>query len=192
MKKVLIINGNPVPDSLSAAFAKQYFESANGAGAECKLLHIREMNFDLNLHQGYRLRPVMEKDVIKAQEDIKWAEHLVLIYPVWWASFPALFKGFIDRVFTPGFAFKYRENSQFWDKYLTQKSARLIVTMDAPTWYYKWMVGQPGIKAIKKGTLEFSGIKPVKVSLYGKVKFSTESQRKLWLKEIEKLAIQEI
>lgn len=99
----------------------------------------------------------------------------------------ALLKGFIDRTFLPGFAFKYRENSPFWDKYLTGKTARLIITMDAPAWYNYWINGNAGVKAMKKATLEFCGIKPVKVTTIGSVRFLKPEQIQKWLEKSEKL-----
>jgi NAD(P)H dehydrogenase (quinone) len=79
---------------------------------------------------------------------------------------------FIDRVFLPGFGFQYRDDSVWWDKLLKGKSARLIVTMDTPLWYFRLINGQPGHKAMEKSTLDFCGIKPVKISSIGPVKHS--------------------
>jgi NAD(P)H dehydrogenase (quinone) len=190
MKNILIINANPVKNSLSESMAKHYLQAAESAGAQCKLIHLNDLDFDPILHNGYRKSPEMEKDLIQIQQDIKWANHLVLVYPTWWNTYPALLHGFIDRVFTPGFAFKYRENSKFWDKYLTGKSARLIVTMDSPTWYYKLLVGKPGHRAMKKGILEFCGIKPVKITNFGEVKSSTPEQREKWMNKVKELGEQ--
>ena len=100
---------------------------------------------------------------------------------------PALLKGFIDRTFLPGFAFKYRQNSLFWDRLLTNRSARLLVTMDAPPWYYRWVYKQPGHNMMKKTILGFCGIKPVKVSEFGPIKMSTEEQRHKWLLKAREL-----
>ena len=121
------------------------------------------------------------------QEEILAADHIVLVYPNWWSTFPALLKGFIDRVFVPGFAFKYHEKGPFWDKLLTGKTARLLVTMDTPWWYY-WLVNRSaGHNAIKIGVLEFCGIKPVKISVFSPVKSSDEAKRKQWLEEVRQL-----
>src|SRR5690606_21331495 len=110
----------------------------------------------------YRKRTQLERDLFSAKKRIADSDHLVFIYPTWWGFVPALMKGFIDRIFLPGFAFKYRANSPFWDKYFTGKSARVITTMDAPYWYY-WLVnGRPGEKLMKNMILEFCGVKPVK------------------------------
>jgi NAD(P)H dehydrogenase (quinone) len=108
---------------------------------------------------------------------IKWADHLVFVYPTWWGTMPALLKGFIDKVFLPGFGFKYRKDSVWWDKLLTGKSARLIVTMDTPPWYFRWVYGRPSHNAMKKSTLEFCGVKPVKIISIGPVKHAESRGR---------------
>jgi len=129
----------------------------------------------------------LEPELIHAQELIRKATHLVWVYPTWWATFPAIMKGFIDRVFLPGFAFKYWKDSLFWDKLLTGKSARLLVTMDTPPWYYRWVYGAPGHKAIKKGVLEFCGISPVSVSTFGPVKSASKEKIQTWLRKVYQL-----
>jgi putative NADPH-quinone reductase len=122
-----------------------------------------------------------------AQEMIRWADHLVFFYPNWWSTFPALLKGFIDRTFLPGFAFKYRTGNRTPEKLLTGKSARLIVTMDNSPWYYRWVLKQPGHNAMKRGTLQFCGINPVRITTVGPVKTSSEKTRQKWLRSISRL-----
>jgi len=89
---------------------------------------------------------------------------------------PALLKGFLDRIFLPGFAFKYRPNSALWDRLLTGRSAELLVTMDSPPWYYRWVQRQPGHRQMKQTILEFSGIRPVRVHSFGPVIKSSEAR----------------
>jgi putative NADPH-quinone reductase len=139
---------------------------------------------------GYRKRTELEPNLLDAQEKIKWATHLVWIYPVWWGSLPALLKGFIDRVFLPGFAFQKRENSVWWDKLLTGKSARIISTLDQPAWYYWLVYREPSNNAMKKLTLQFCGIHPVKVTSIGPLRLSKEAYRLNWLKKIEQLGFE--
>lgn len=187
MKKILIINAHPLKDSFCASLALSYMKGAEQSGASCKLVHLIDLNFDPIMHFGYKKRMEMEPDLIQIQHDITEADHLVLVYPNWWATYPAQLKGLFDRAFVPGFAFKYRENSPLWDKLLTGKSARMIVTMDTPGWYYSLIYKNAGHNAVKVGVLEFSGFKPVKVTAYSPVKSSTEAKRFKWLKEVEKL-----
>jgi putative NADPH-quinone reductase len=190
MKKILIILGHPVKDTFSGLLFENYRNGALAAGAEVKELILREMKFDLNFSEGYRGNQELEPDLQKAQELITWAEHIVLIYPNWWSTFPALLKGFIDRTFLPGFAFKYRKGSLLWDKLLTGRSARLIITMDTPPWYYWLVYRRPGHNAMKRGILEFCGIRPVRITTIGSLKVSSESKRQQWLSKVLKLGKQ--
>ena len=98
-------------------------------------------------------------------------------------------KGFIDRVFLPGIVFKPRENSVWWDKLLTGKTAHIITTLDQPGWYYRLVYGRPSINQLKKSTLEFCGVKPVRVTYVGIIKSSTPENRLKWLKDIEKKGV---
>ncbi len=185
MKNILIIQGHPVKDSFSTYIRDAYQRGAESVNANVKLLKLSDLDFKLNFSEGYRGNQELEPDLIKAQELITWADHLVFIYPNWWSTFPALVKGFIDRTFLPGFAFKYREDSVLWDKLLIGKSARIIVKMDSPIWYYRWVMKAPGHNAMKKGILGFCGIKPIRITSLGPIKKSSEKQRDRWLKKIE-------
>jgi putative NADPH-quinone reductase len=185
MKKILIINGHPNKDSLNFALAAAYKKGALKAGAEVQEIVIRELQFNPNLQSGYQKRTELEPDLLAAWEKIKWAEHLVWIHPVWWGGMPAITKGFIDRLFLPGFAFQYRENSVWWDKLLSGKTGHIITTLDQPAWYYRLMFGNPSVNQLKKSVLGFCGVKPVKVSYFGPVKSSTEQLRKKWLEKVE-------
>jgi putative NADPH-quinone reductase len=190
MMKILIINGHPDIESFNFALAESYKKGAIVSGADVKEINIRELNFNPNLQFGYRKRTELEPDLIDAQEKIRWAEHFVWIYPVWWGSIPAIMKGFIDRVFLPGFAFQKRENSVWWDKLLKNKSARIISTLDLPAWYYWLVYRQPSHNAIKKLTLQFCGISPVSVTTIGPIRLSKETYRQNWLRKVEKLGLQ--
>jgi len=189
-KKILIINGHPDKESFSFGLAEAYKKGALLSGADVKEIVIRELQFNPNLQFGYRKRTELEPDLIDAQQKIKWAEHLVWIYPVWWGSLPAILKGFIDRVFLPGFAFQKRENSVWWDKLLKNKSARIISTLDQPAWYYRFVYRQPSNNAMKKLTLQFSGINPVNITNIGPIRLSKETYRQHWLEKIERLGQQ--
>ena len=184
-KKILIINGHPNKDSLNFELAASYKKGALESNAEVEELIISDLQFNPNLEFGYLKRTELEPDLLDAWEKIKWSDHLVWIHPVWWAGLPAMLKGFIDRLFLPGMAFKSRENSVWWDKLLTGKTAHIITTLDAPGWYYWLVLGKPSINQLKKATLEYCGIKPVKVTYFGSVKKSNSELRKKWLNKIE-------
>ena len=150
-------------------------------------VNLRDLNFNPILASGYRMRTELEPDLLKVQQQIKDCDHLVLVYPNWWSTYPALLKGFVDRVFLPGFAFTYRENSPLWNKLLKGKSARMIVTMDTPGWYYYLINRSPGHNSMKRGILEFCGISPVKITSFHMLRSSGEKSRNKWISMVERL-----
>jgi putative NADPH-quinone reductase len=185
--KILVVNGHPDSQSLCSALARAYMEGAASSDAEVRSIDLSKIAFNPNLKYGYRQRTELEDDLIEAQKLISWADHLVFVYPTWWGAMPAILKGFIDRVFLPGYAFKYRKNSALWDKLLTGKSAHLIVTMDTPAWYYKWIYRSAGHNVMKRNILQFSGITPVRITEITPVKSSSPEKRAKWLEKVKQL-----
>lgn len=187
-KKIVLILGHPQTDSLCGALAAAYQQGAEAAGHQVRRLALGELEFEPLLHHGYGQQQDLEPDLQAAQQAILWADHLVLVYPTWWGGMPALLKGFIDRVFLPGFAFKYRNGSSLWDKLLSGRSAQLLVTMDSPPWYFRFINRMPGHHQMKRTILEFCGIRPVQIHSFGPVRGSTPEQRQRWLVKVSKLA----
>lgn len=188
-KKILIINCHPNPESFNYALAAAYKNGAEDTGAEVKEIQIAGLNFNPNLQYGYKKRTELEPDLIDSFEKIKWADHLVWIHPLWWSGLPAIAKGFIDRLFLPGFTFQYRENSIMWDKLLKGKTARIIVTLDQPGWFYRFFNGNASVNQLKRGVLKFCGVSPVRLSYIGIIKTSDEKKRRNWLDKIYKLGV---
>lgn len=187
MKQILIINGHPNTESFNYALARAYKVGAEAAGANVFEINISALDFNPNLQFGYKKRMELEPDLLDSLEKIKRADHLVWVHPVWWGGFPAMMKGFIDRLFLPGITFKYRENSVWWDKLLVGKTARIMTTIDQPSWYYRLVYGSPSVNQLKKSILEFCGVKPVKVSYFGIVKTADLRKRNKWLEQAESL-----
>lgn len=186
-KKILLINGHPNKDSFNFGIAEAYKKGAAQSGAEIREIVIAELNFNPNLQFGYQKRTELEPDLLEAWEKIQWAEHLVWVHPVWWGGLPAITKGFIDRLFLPGFAFRYRENSPFWDKLLKGKTAHIITTLDQPALFYRLVFHRPSVNQLKRSVLKFCGIKPVKVSYIGIIRNSKPEMREKWLEKVERL-----
>lgn len=181
-RRILVILGQPSSHSLCSSLAHAYADAARQSGAEVRLLSLGDMHFDPVLRQGYAHVQPLEPDLNDAQMDIRWAQHLVWVYPIWWGGLPALLKGFLDRIFLPGFAYKYRTNSMLWDRLLTGRSAELLVTMDSPPWYYRWIQRQPGHRQMKQTILQFCGIRPVRIHSFGPVVHSSDAVRARWIK----------
>lgn len=189
MKKILVINGHPDPESYNNALFESYIKGAEKSGHDVDTIVLRELSFKPNLAFGYRKRTELEPDLETAREKMMWADHLVWIFPVWWGSMPALLKGFIDRTFLPGYAFQKREGSLWWDKLMKGKSARVINTLDQPAWYYRWYYKRPTYYTFKKLVLNFVGITPVKVTTIGPIRLSKDSFRAKWLGRVERLGL---
>ena len=186
-KKVLVINGHPDKESFNYALSEAYLEGLEDSKVQVELLNIADLDFNPNLKYGYRKISELEPDLLEAIDKIKQADHMVWILPMWWYGMPALMKGFIDRIFLPGFFFKYQKGNPFPKKLLKGKTARLIITADTMRWYDRWFMGSPLINQFKKGTLEFCGVKPVRVTYIAPIKDSTPSFRAKWLSKVKKL-----
>ncbi|MBS1187797.1 MAG: NAD(P)H-dependent oxidoreductase [Burkholderiaceae bacterium] len=182
-KRILVILGHHTKDSLCGALADAYAQGAVLAGHEVKRIAVGELAFDPVIRDVTCMNDIREPDLLAAQTAIAWAQHIVLVYPVWWGGPSALLKGFIDRVFTSGFAFRFKENSPFWERLLAGRSAHLLVTMDTPPWYYRWIFRMPGHQLMKRTILEFCGIKPVQITDFAPVRGSSVDKREKWLEQ---------
>lgn len=143
-----------------------------------EIVHLADLTFDPILHEGYRKVMPLEPDLVRAQELIRACTRLVICYPHWWGTGPAILKGFIDRTFLPGFAFKYRDKSAFWDKLLSGRSAEIWLLSDSPRFWFVLKYWNSPIKWLKTATLDFCGFKPVKVNIVDRVRFLSEDLRK--------------
>ncbi|CAM3638060.1 NAD(P)H-dependent oxidoreductase [Paracidovorax anthurii] len=187
-RKITVILGHPDSSSFCGALAERYAAAARAAGHEVRLLKLGDMDFDPILRHGYQRVQPLEPDLQEVSDAILWARHLVFVYPIWWGSIPALLKGMLDRVLLPGYAFRMRKDSPWWDKLLAGRSADLIVTMDTPPWYYRLIYSMPGHHQMKKTILEYCGVKPVRITALGPVRYAPEQRRGRWLQRIERLA----
>lgn len=184
MKNILLINGHPDKESFNHALAASYKKGVLETNATIEEITIADLNFNPTLKYGYRKRTELEPDLLASLAKIKKANHIVWVFPIWWAGYPAMMKGFIDRAFLPGITFQPIEGKPFPEKLLKGKTSRLIITSDTPGWYDYLFMKRPAIRQFKKGTLEFCGIKPVKTTFLSVIKDSTTEQRNLWLNKV--------
>lgn len=183
MLQVLVIVGHPRRDSLSGALAESYISGAIESGADVETLYIADLSFNLHVeHPTPHMQP-LEEDVARSQQLIAWADHIVFVYPTWWGTMPALLKGFIDRVFTSGFAFMEIEGGTGYAPLLSGRTAQLITTMDTPPFVYRFIYGAPGNRALGSATLGFCGITVGSILNFGPVRDSTAEKRKAWLEK---------
>lgn len=187
-KRITLVLGHPDAGSYCGALADTYAQAARQAGHEVKLIRLGELDFDPVLHQGYKTVQPLEPDLQAAQAAITWANHLVFVYPLWWGAMPALLKGFFDRVFLPGYAFKYRRNSPLWDRLLSGRSAQVFTTMDTPPWYYRLVYSMPAHHQMRKTILEFCGIRPVRITSFGPLRHASDARKAAWLEKVARAA----
>lgn len=189
---ILLILGHPSENSFCNALLEAYKKGVETTGANCKTIYISRLDFNVNLADGYKTGETLalEKDLIRAQELILRADHVVLSYPNWWGFMPAITKGFIDRIFLPDFAFRHHSGKIFPEKLLKGKSLRLLVTMDTPKWWFYLIYRASQYQILKHIVFGYVGFDPIRFSTFGFMRKSTESQRNQWLKKTEQLVKQ--
>lgn len=125
--KHLIIYAHPNANSLNHHFKQTIVDLLEKQHAEVVVRDLYQLNFDpvlsLGDMEGQR-RGTVAPDVKQEQEFIVWADQLTFIYPIWWTGMPAIMKGYIDRVMSYGFAYRYDEGIQ--KGLLTGKTAVII------------------------------------------------------------------
>ena len=136
--RIAIIQGHPdtAPQRFCRALADAYAEGATRAGHEVRRIDVAAIDFPLVRTQAQFERGSPPAAIAAAQETLRWANHWVIVYPLWLGDAPALFKAFIEQTFRPGFALRYREG-QLPEGLLKGKSARVIVTMAMPAFVYR-------------------------------------------------------
>jgi putative NADPH-quinone reductase len=115
------------------------------------------------------------------------ADHLVLLYPLWLGGMPALLKGFLEQILTPGFAYAMIEGGKGWTKGLKGKSARIIVTMGMPALAFRWYFGSHSLKSLKRSILGFCGVRPIRTTLLGGIETVSDARRRRWLEKVRAL-----
>lgn len=190
-KRVVIIQGHPDAQSrhFGHALADEYAKGCEDGGHEVRRIEVAKLDFPL-LRTKEDFEKGLPSDSIKqAQDAIRWADHLVIIYPLWLGSMPALLKAFLEQILRPGFAFEYQKSGGMAKKLLTGKSARIVITMGMPAFVYRWIFGASDLKSLKRNTLWFCGISPVKATLIGNIEGKSEKQRMGWLDELRGLGV---
>lgn len=156
-------------------------QGAVEAGAKLRRLDVRELTFSRDVESQVMREQRTEPDIDRARRLFDWAQHVVFIYPTWWGTMPALLKGFLDRVLLPGFAFRHTENAFGYEGLLKGRSAHLITTMDTPPLVYRLVYRAAGFHAMRRATLNFCGIAPVRITPFGSVLQSDADLRERWL-----------
>ncbi|HEX7081984.1 MAG TPA: NAD(P)H-dependent oxidoreductase [Gammaproteobacteria bacterium] len=178
---ILVIVGHPRRESLCHALADHYMQGAAEAGATLRRLDLCDLRFSRDVESRAMSAQRTEPDIARARRLLSWAHHVVFVYPTWWGTMPSLLKGFLDRVLLPGFAFRHAENASGYEGLLRGRSAHLMTTMDTPPAIYRFIYRAPGHNAMRRATLNFCGIEPVRITPFGSVLGSSPMRRREWL-----------
>jgi putative NADPH-quinone reductase len=187
VRKIAIIDGHPDPsgERFCHALANSYAEGARSTGHEVRVVSVASLDFPL-LRSAIGWEEPAVTTLKDAQAAISWANHLVFIHPLWLGEMPALLKGFLEQVLRPGFAIKIGARTMR-PGLLTDKSARVIVTMGMPAPVYRWWFLAHGLRSFEWNILRFVGIRPVHKTLIGNVASSSPAVLRRWLQQVREL-----
>jgi NAD(P)H dehydrogenase (quinone) len=190
MTKIAIVVGNPQRSSYSEALGKAYQRGAESGGHEAELFALAHMNFDAILREGYHREQPLEPDLVAARQALGACDHLVFVFPLWCGDMPAIMKGFIERVLQGDLRAIQKSGGKAPWKIFKGKSARIIMTMGMPGWFYRWYYGAHALKLLRRNVLHFIGVSPVRSTIYGMVEVVGDETRQQWLREVEALGHQ--
>ncbi len=185
MARIVVVVGHARRDTFCEALGQAYVKGAQAGGHDADLIVISRLTFDPILRHGYEQAQPLEPDLAKAHEALMAADHLVLVFPLWLGTLPALLKGFLERILQPDLVQTARKGR--YVKILNGKSARIILTMGMPGLIYRWYYGAHALKMLKRNILAFIGVKPVRSTIFGMVDGVSEERRKQWLDSVEQL-----
>lgn len=187
-RRIAIIQGHPDPRGghYCHALADAYAAGAAESGHEVEFIDVAGLDFSLLRTREDWNRSSPPPAIRGAQEVIARADHLVILYPLWLGSMPALLKAFFEQAMRPGFATTRVESGMKWNKLLAGRSARIIVTMGMPALVYRWYFRAHSLKSLERNILAFCGIAPVRATLIGMVE--GEQHRAAALRKVQKLA----
>jgi len=187
-RSIVVIDGHPDPsgERYCHALAEAYVESARSGGHDASLIRLAECDVGFLRSQAEWREAEPGADIREAQEAIGAADHLVIIYPLWLGSMPALVKAFFEQAFRPGFAVTRGEMS-LNPGLLKRKSARVVVTMGMPALVYRWFFLAHSLKSLERNILKFAGLGPIRETLIGGVESIGDAKRKAWLDKLRRL-----
>jgi putative NADPH-quinone reductase len=188
-KNILIIDGHPDRDRarLVHGLADAYRRAAEGAGHAVRSVALCDLDLPW-LRSAAEFEAAPPAAVAAQQENVRWADHLVLLYPLWLGSMPALLKAFLEQVLRPGFAFGAASGRGLPKKLLAGKSARVVVTMGMPAFFYRLYYRAHSLKSLERNILAFVGVAPVRATVLGNVAGASAKARAAWIAELEEHA----
>jgi len=191
MSHIAIIQGHPTADGrhFCHALADAYRTGAAEGGHEVRLIPVADLHFALLRSKRDWENASPPAAIAEAQETLAWADHLVIIYPLWLGGMPALLKGFLEQVLRPTFMAGTAEPGASWKSTLKGKSSRIVITMGMPGFVYRWYFGAHSLRSLKRSILALVGIGPNRHTLVGRVEAMSDAKRNEWLDAMRGLGV---
>ncbi len=165
-----------------------YTEGARGAGHQVRTIDLAPLAFPMLRTSQEFEHGTIPDDLDEAARALVWAQHVVLVFPLWLGTMPAKLKAFLEQVMRPGKAFAFpAEGEGFAKSLLRGRSARLVVTMGMPAAIYRIWYLSHGIAGMRRGILNFAGIRPVRETLFGMVANADDAKRAKWIGQMRAL-----
>ena len=187
--KYLILYAHPNPKSFNHAVLETVRDSLAKAGKEVSVRDLYAQNFNPVLSANDlagMMQRQLQHEVKAEQEFVGSADVIVVIYPLWWAGMPAILKGYIDRVFTEGFA--YRINGPDIEGLLKGKKVLLITTTGAPQEMYEASgMFKSMAQTTGEGIFQFTGMELIEHKYFCAIPYVTDEDRNKMLEEIRGL-----
>lgn len=189
MPNIAIIQGHPDERGghLCHALADAYAEGAEAAGHAVRRIEVAALDFPVLRRREDWADGPLPPDLEAAQQAVAWAGHLVIVYPLWLGTMPALLKAFLEQLFRPGFAVAPEGGATGWSRLLSGRSARVVVTMGMPALVYRWWFRAHSLRSLERNILKFVGIRPLRESLFGMVEDVSDARRRRWLDRMRAL-----
>jgi putative NADPH-quinone reductase len=181
-KQVLIIQGHPdnSAEHLCHALAESYATGARQAGFVVRVISVAAIDFPVLRSKRDFEREPLPIALNSARDAMAASDHIVLVFPLWLGTMPALLKAFFEQLFRPGVAF-IMGNSGMPKKLFAGRTAHVVVTMGMPAWIYRLVYLAHGVRGLKRNILAFVGIRPVRTTMFGMVEAVSDQTRTRWL-----------
>ncbi|WP_321501492.1 NAD(P)H-dependent oxidoreductase [Breoghania sp.] len=186
-RTITVIHGHPdrAGTHLCQALGDAYVKAAQAAGHNVREITIGDLDFPILRNEAEFSGPVPDS-LAESYAALREAEHIVILFPLWLGTLPALTKAFFEQVFHRDTAFEDNDGG-FPHGRFKGRTARLVVTMGMPAFFYRLWYRAHGLKGFERNVLAMVGMKPLKAILFGGAGTADEATRKGWLEKMEEL-----
>lgn len=178
----LIIFAHPNPNSFTKTMVERVVQATQTAGANVVIRDLYAMNFNPILSAA-EMKGELSAEILQEQQYIREADLITLIYPVWWMGFPAILKGYLDRVLTHGFAYKTDETGSIG--LIHGKKMQQFINIGSNVAEYQANGYAKGLDiCLVNGLFNFCGIMDIEHYLFGSLYSITDIERQGMLEQV--------